>query len=226
MLEYIEKNTVANKTPEYFVIWLHGLGADCYDFVPVVSELKLNYAVKFIFPNAPMLPITLNNGYVMRAWYDLHNLGRENHFVDSLGIEKSVQEINQIIEMIIKSGVDSTKIFLAGFSQGGVISYNTLIKSPHKLGGLLALSCYFPHVETLAVTSTLNKSTPILAIHGLQDHVVPHDAHLSAYNVLKDNGFNIKWRDYMMEHNVCPEEINDIKEWLEECFASSNSKQS
>lgn len=220
MLECLEKINLPDKYPEYVVIWLHGLGADCHDFAPLVSELKLSRSVKFIFPNAPMMPITLNNGYVMRAWYDIKSLDRIDHMVDNEGIERTLELINELIESIIKSGFKSTQIILAGFSQGGVISYTAGIKSRHKLGGVLALSCYLPNADKLVTINSLNKDTPILACHGLQDHVVPHFVGIMAYNSLKAAGYNITWREYPMEHSLCAKEVVDIHNWFENIFAT------
>lgn len=219
MLEYLEKVNHPGTSADYVVILLHGLGADCNDFVPFVSELKLSKTVKFIFPNAPMMPVTLNNGFVMRAWYDIKDLNRgTDHFIDNHGIDNSVSAINKIIEHVIDSGVAADKIILAGFSQGGVISYTAGISSRHKLGGILAMSCYLPNADKLASHHLVNKDTLILAIHGKNDHVVPYDAGLDAYNILKSAGFNISWLEYAMEHNVCAEEINAIHSWLENIF--------
>lgn len=219
MLECLEKINHPGTSADYVVILLHGLGADCNDFVPLVAELKLSKTVKFIFPNAPMMPVTLNNGYIMRAWYDIKDLNRgTDHFIDNHGIDNSVHEINKIIDHVINSGVASNKIILAGFSQGGVISYTAGIRNQHQLGGILALSCYLPNADNLARHYQENKNTPILAIHGTNDHVVPYDAGFEAYNTLKLAGFNIFWRDYPMEHSVCANEINDIHAWLENIF--------
>lgn len=220
MLEFLEKINHSGTSAEYVIIWLHGLGADCNDFVPLVSELKLSKNVKFIFPNAPMMPVTLNNGYIMRAWYDIKDLNRgTDHFIDNHGIDNSVHAINQIIDHVVNSGIAADKIILAGFSQGGVVSYTAGIRSQHKLGGILAMSCYLPNADKLASYHLVNKNTPILAIHGKNDHVVPYDAGFDAYNTLKMAGFNISWCEYQMEHSVCVNEINDIHFWLEEIFS-------
>lgn len=225
MLEILEKYNKPDTPTEYYVIWLHGLGADCHDFAPLVPELKLTKAVKFIFPNAPMIPISLNNGYVMRGWYDIKSLDRINHVIDNDGIDKSVTVINRLIENLVNSGIDSKKIFLAGFSQGGVISYTTALRTSYKLAGVLALSCYLPNANKLSQLDTINKATPILAIHGKNDHVVPYDVGLAAYTELKTAGFNITWREYMMEHSVCADEINDIHKWFLQIFAAVNPLQ-
>lgn len=218
MLESLEKVNYPGSVVEYVVIWLHGLGADCHDFAPLVSELKLTKTVKFIFPNAPMLPITLNNGYVMRAWYDIKSLDRIDNLIDNQGIDNSVSAINSLIEHAIKSGISAERIILAGFSQGGVISYTAGIRSHHKLGGILALSCYLPNADKLVSSASINKDTPIFAIHGKNDHVVAYDIGYTAYSKLKSGGFNISWQEYDMEHNVCYEEINDIRAWFENIF--------
>lgn len=221
MLEYIEKFNLPDKYPEYVVIWLHGLGADCHDFIPLVSELRLTKSVKFIFPNAPMIPITLNNGYVMRGWYDINSLDRIDHEIDNAGIEHTLVAMNELIESIIKSGFKSSQIILAGFSQGGVISYTTGIRSHHKLAGILALSCYLPNIDKLVALDSVNKTTPIFACHGLHDHVVPCSVGVMAYNSLKAAGYNIEWQEYAMEHSVCSEEIIDLTNWFENIFTQS-----
>ena len=221
MLEHIEKFNLPGTSPQYVVIWLHGLGADCNDFVPLVPELKLTRSVKFIFPNAAMLPITLNNGYMMRAWYDIKSLDRIDHLVDNEGIENTLESINELIDSVIKSGFKSTQIILAGFSQGGVVSYIAGIKSHYQLGGILALSCYLPMADKLMVLNSVNKQTPILACHGTEDHVVPHVIGMVAYENLKKAGYNINWHDYPMQHSVCTEEVTDIRNWLETIFATT-----
>ena len=212
-LEYIEKLNHPNTPPELVVIWLHGLGADCNDFVPLVPELNLTQSVKFIFPNAPMIPITINNGYVMRGWYDIRDLSRLGSAVDGQGIYMSVEAINYIIEQQLTLGFKSEQIVLAGFSQGGVISLTTGIMCKHKLGGIIALSAYLPDVETLA-KNQLNLTTPIFAAHGVQDPVVPYFAGKHAYTGLHTAGFNITWREYPMQHSVCAEEIQDLSAWF------------
>ncbi|HMT03779.1 MAG TPA: carboxylesterase [Burkholderiales bacterium] len=210
-LEYIERANKADIAPEFVIIWLHGLGADCEDFLPVVSQLKLNFSVKFIFPNAKLRPIAFNNGYLVRAWYNIYNLDIYNHKIDEDGIKESVSQIYKIIEKQIKGGVSPNKIILAGFSQGGVISYYAGLSNEYKLGGILALSCYLPEFELL---NNLNKSISIFACHGINDAVIPYKAGFIAYEYLHKKGCNITWHEYLMEHTLCDLQITDIANWL------------
>lgn len=213
-LEYIEKFNQPNMPVDAVVIWLHGLGADNNDFVPIVQELPLKHSIKFIFPNAPMRPITINGGYIMRGWYDIKELSNLAHSTDIDGINQSVMQIESMIQNQVDAGISADRIILAGFSQGGVISYITGINSKYKLGGILAMSCYLPLIPT-KIENSLNKITPFFAIHGTQDTVVPYQGGLHAYDELKKQGFNIKWAEYPMPHSVCLEEIADIGTWLD-----------
>ena len=219
-LEYIERLSNPSVKPEAVVIWLHGLGASCDDFVPIVPELQLSHSIKFVFPNAPMRPITINNGYVMRAWYDIRDLGGSvAHFIDEAGINQSVKQVEELIAQQIKLGFDENQIIIAGFSQGGVISYITGINTKYKLGGVLALSCYLPK-SVAKLDDSVNKATPIFACHGKHDVVVPYAAGLHAYNELNQQGYNIKWAEYPMEHSVCAEELQDISKWINSCLTN------
>ena len=217
-LEYIEKYTKSVATnPDLVVIWLHGLGANYDDFVPFVDMLKLDRNVKFIFPNAPMRPITINNGYVMRGWYDILEFNnRIDETTDFAGINDSVLKINQLIDQQISQGIDSKRIMIAGFSQGGVISYTVALSSKLELGGVIALSCYLPGIDNLLKNnSSNNKKIPIFIAHGLHDAIVPYAIGIAAYQVLESSGFNtIKWHDYPMEHSVCDQEVCDLSIWL------------
>ncbi|MCC2624814.1 MAG: Carboxylesterase 2 [Burkholderiales bacterium] len=221
-LECIEKLSHPGIPVEAVVIWLHGLGADNNDFVPIVGELPLKHSIKFIFPNAPMRPITINGGYVMRGWYDIKVLNNLAHLTDMDGINQSVAQVEAIIQDQIDLGISSEKIILAGFSQGGVISYITGINSKHKLGGILAMSCYLPLMPT-KILDSINKTTSFFAIHGTEDQVVPYVGGLQAYEELKKHGFNIKWAEYPMPHSVCLEEIADIAAWLDNNVKYGNS---
>ncbi|MCE2705716.1 MAG: carboxylesterase [Proteobacteria bacterium] len=216
-LEYIEKVNIIGQQPEYMIIWLHGLGADYNDFVPIIKELNLNICVKFVFPNAPERPITINNGYIMRAWYDIRDLTKLGDTVDRYGINDSVSQIEDLIALFMNEGWKSEKIILAGFSQGGVISYITALTTKYKLGGVLALSCYLPGIDELVNKDlVVNKRTAILACHGKHDMVVPYDAGLSVYNRLRGHGYNISWMHYPIAHGVCSEELADISLWLKD----------
>jgi phospholipase/carboxylesterase len=206
----------AEKT-EYTIIWLHGLGADGNDFVPLVPELRLpeSLAIKLIFPHAPVRPITLNNGYEMRAWYDMLSLDRQNNTSEA-DLLASVDWINQFIDKEIEGGTPSTKILLAGFSQGGVIALQTGIRYPQKLAGIMALSTYMPFDENLlAETKSLQKSLSIFAAHGQHDPVIPLAAWQDYVPKLEAKGFNVESHSYAMEHSLCADEIRDISIWLQ-----------
>ncbi len=221
-LEYIEKISHPGILATSVVIWLHGLGADCNDFVPLVPELNLSKCVKFVFPNAPMRPITINNGYVMRGWYDIYELTAKSlgENVDIVGINQSVSLINKIIEEQLSQGFKSEQIIIVGFSQGGVISYITGLSSKYKLGGIVALSTYLPNIDS-CITSGY-KDIPIFASHGLQDNVVPYIAGNLAHQKLSTAGFKITWHEYQMAHSVCAEEIADLSKWFNDILAISS----
>lgn len=213
-LEFIEKYNVPGQKPVAVIIWLHGLGADYNDFVPLVPELRLTKSVKFVFPNSPMRPITVNNGYVMRGWYDIIDLStRIDSTIDFAGINQSVISIDKVIQDQLDQGFTAEQIIIAGFSQGGVMSYTTGLKSKHKLGGIIALSCYLPGVDDI-IKECSNKSIKIFAAHGLQDPVVPCQAGEKAYKSLNAAQFNIQWHEYLMQHSVCNEEVADLSKWL------------
>ncbi|MBX9597411.1 MAG: dienelactone hydrolase family protein [Burkholderiales bacterium] len=209
-----------NEKPIGAVIWLHGLGADYNDFVPVVNELQLPIGLKFVFPNAPVIPVTINNGYKMRAWYDILDFSDLHREVDSDGIIGSVRQINELIEELIAEGFTSEQIIIAGFSQGGVISYYSALTSNYKLGGLMVLSSYLPDISLLDAAQIQHKSSlPILVCHGANDPVVNIKmAHIATKHLQQ---FNLKyeWHEYPMEHSICYEEIVAIQQWLLQIFA-------
>lgn len=219
----LETKIVHNKSSDSVdgaVIWLHGLGADYNDFVPIVPELKLNHSVKFVFPNAPVIPITINNGYQMRAWYDILDFSDLHREVDSNGIVQSIKQIDKLIEDLILEGIPSEKIILAGFSQGGVISYYAALNSEHKLGGLLVLSSYLPEISILDVDKIQHKkSLPILVCHGTQDPVVQIAYAKGAIQCLQSFNLKYEWKDYPMAHSVCYEEIVDVAAWMSHILA-------
>ena len=206
----------AEKT-DYTIIWLHGLGADGNDFVPLVPELKLpkSLAIKFIFPHAPVRPITLNNGYEMRAWFDMFSLDRSNN-TDENDLLTTVGWINLFIDQEIESGTASTKILLAGFSQGGVIAFHAGLRYPKKLAGVMALSTYIPFDENLMQqASPEQKGLSIFAAHGMQDPVIPVASWQDYVPKLEQQDFNVEAHSYAMEHSLCAEEIKDISDWLQ-----------
>jgi phospholipase/carboxylesterase len=199
------------------VIWLHGLGADGYDFVPIVDELRLpqTLAARFIFPHARARPVTINNGFVMRAWYDIKGISREA-FEDEAGIRESENVVRELIANEVSRGVPENRIVIAGFSQGGAIALQSALRHPQTLAGVMALSTYLPLRASLAKEgSAANRSTPILMCHGTQDGVVPLHLGEVSRDVLKDQGYNVDWRTYPMQHSVCIEEVNDMSAWLQ-----------
>jgi phospholipase/carboxylesterase len=208
--------------PQHSIIWLHGLGADGEDFVPVAEEMELPVAVRYIFPHAPMRPVTINNGYVMRAWYDIligaasadisSSIGRNE---DVEGTRESQAEIEKIIAQERQRGVPAKNIYLAGFSQGGAVVLYTGLRHKEKLGGILALSTYLPLIQTLsAEASAAAKSVPIFMAHGQVDPVVPYSFGRASADLLLEQGYALEWHSYAMPHSVCPEEIRDIERWL------------
>lgn len=200
----------------YSVIWLHGLGADGHDFEGIVPELKLkeNASIHFIFPEAPILPVTLNGGMKMRAWYDIFTLGPGGK-VDFAGIYRSAEAINQLIQQECGNGIPSENIMLAGFSQGGVIALHAGLRYPHKLAGIVALSTYLPTAGQLKTErSAANHDIPLFMAHGILDSVVAIESGKSAFDALKAMNYNVEWRDYLMEHSVCGEEIEHIAAFI------------
>ncbi|MDR3413636.1 MAG: dienelactone hydrolase family protein [Formivibrio sp.] len=219
LLDSIELATGEN--PVASVIWLHGLGADGNDFVPVVPELGLpaNLPVRFIFPNAPAIPITCNNGYVMPGWYDITHFDQISRDVDALGVVRSVQAIHQLIINENQRGIPTNRIVLAGFSQGGAIAYTAGLTYPEKLAGIIALSTYIPAPELLVADSMqINHATPIFAAHGGMDPVVPIALGKAAYERLSAAGYPISWQTYPMQHSVCMPEIVEIGQFITNCL--------
>ncbi|MBT8141647.1 MAG: alpha/beta hydrolase fold domain-containing protein [Gammaproteobacteria bacterium] len=215
-LELIIVETGEN--PSAAVIWLHGLGADGNDFVPIVPELDLpeDLNVRFIFPHAPMISVTLNNGYVMRAWYDIFSIDRSAP-QDQAGIRANAEKIVHLIETQLAQGIAYERIFLAGFSQGGALALHTALRYPHKLAGIIALSTYLPlHDDYLQEKHDANQFTPVMMVHGTYDPVVPYEFGKHSYEFLKQQGQAIDWTDYPMQHQVCMEEILAIGEYIKE----------
>lgn len=215
ILATIEVQT--HDTCVWSAIWMHGLGADGSDFVPVVPELGLDPSVgiRFVFPNAPAIPVTCNGGYVMPAWYDIISLDQSSRAVDTAGIIKSRQQIRDLIDREKERGIPSEHIFLAGFSQGGAVAYTTGLTHPEPLAGIIALSTYLP-VPKLVIEDLAgaNRKTPIFAAHGTEDDVVSPELGLNARDFLGENGYACEWHEYRMPHSLCLEEIQDIGAWL------------
>jgi len=198
------------------VIWLHGLGANGHDFEPIVPELGLpaDARVRFVFPHAPEMPVTINNGYVMPAWYDIYamNLGEQQ---DEQGIRASQQKIVELIEAEIAGGIAPGRIVLAGFSQGGAIVLQTGLRYPKKLAGIMVLSSYVPLKESLAAEKhPANHEVPVYYGHGRQDDIISIDHARESHALLLDEGYTVEWNEYDMPHAVIPEQIDDIGDWL------------
>jgi phospholipase/carboxylesterase len=214
-LETIQIETAPN--PSASVIWLHGLGADGSDFVPIVRELDLTECppIRFVFPHASAIPVTINGGYVMRAWYDIlgNDLSRRE---DEKGLRASQQSIERLIEQEKARGISPDKIVLAGFSQGCAMTIQTGLRYPEKLAGLLCLSGYAPiHTTIEAERHGANQDTPIFMAHGRGDQVIPIDRAERSRDLLRSLGYSVEWHEYMMQHSVCPEEVDDISAWLQ-----------
>jgi phospholipase/carboxylesterase len=201
--------------PSHSVIWLHGLGADGNDFVPIVQELSLPpLGIRFVFPHAPMRPVTVNGGFVMRAWYDItgQDIAKKE---DEAGLRQSQKSIEELIAKEESRGVPSGRIVLAGFSQGGVISLQTGLRQPKRLAGVMSLSAYLPLAATIAKErNAANNGVPIFLGHGTSDNVVPLALGTASRDQLIKLGYDIDWHQYPMPHSVCPEELADISAWL------------
>jgi phospholipase/carboxylesterase len=211
--------------PDAAVIWLHGLGADGFDFVPIVAELLLpaSLRVRFVFPHARTRPITINNGFVMRAWYDITSLGGARSTEDEAGIRESEGVVRDYIEQQLAAGVAADRIIIAGFSQGGAIALQTALRYAQRLGGVMALSSYLPLRQTLAKeANAANRDVPILMCHGSYDPMVPLALGEASREALQGLGYRVEWRAYPMQHQVCMEEIADISAWLQARLARNN----
>lgn len=201
------------------VIWLHGLGADGHDFAPIVPELNMPNT-RFIFPHAPHQPITMNNGYEMRAWYDLYGLTLQTK-QDEAGMRAMQKEIESLIEAEIAQGIPANKIVLAGFSQGGAMAFFTGLRYTKKLAGILALSTYVSLKEKLANEAIpANKDIPIFMAHGTFDSIITLDTCQVSKKLLEDLGYQVEWHEYPMPHSVCAEEIEDIAHFLKQVFCA------
>jgi phospholipase/carboxylesterase len=221
-LESIELET--NPNPTAAVIWMHGLGADGNDFVPIVNEIDLSGApgIRFIFPHAPTRPVTINNGHVMRAWYDIAfgDLEGKTRKADEKGVRESQAQIGQLIARENSRGIAASKIVLAGFSQGGAIALHTGLRYPETLAGVMALSTYLPLAESFAQEATpANAKTPVFMAHGTHDPVVPYAMGNSSREQLQQAGYALEWHEYPMQHSVCLEEVADIGRWLTSVLA-------
>lgn len=214
LLPAIEKET--GPDPDAAVTWLHGLGADGNDFAPIIPELHLPpaMAIRFIFPHAPSMPVTVNGGFVMPAWYDISEMDIDRK-IDTPGLLRSAAEIDKFVRREIDRGISSKRIVIAGFSQGGAVAYHLALSHSEALGGLLAMSTYFATADTIEYSLT-NKDIPIKIMHGEYDPVVPEVLGRKATTQLVKKGYTVSYQDYAMEHGVCPEQIADISAWLQE----------
>jgi phospholipase/carboxylesterase len=215
MSEYfpcVELNPGAKATAS--VIWLHGLGANGHDFVPLVPELKLpeEKAVRFVFPHAPKIPVTINNGYVMPAWFDVMQLGNERSF-NAAQLAAAAAGVHRLVDREIERGVEARNIVLAGFSQGGAVCFQAALSYDKPLAGFMALSTWFPTADTVEVHPA-NAQLPILLCHGTQDNVLPLQMAQNAKRHLEGLGLHPDFRTYSMAHTVCPEQVRDLSEFL------------
>ncbi|WP_028584839.1 alpha/beta hydrolase [Desulfogranum mediterraneum] len=218
LLPAIELETHPN--PDAAVIWLHGLGADGNDFAPIIPELQLppELKIRFIFPHAPQIPVTVNGGYVMPAWFDILQMDIDRQ-VDTVQLLASADKVQGLIEREEERGIASERIILAGFSQGGAVAYQLALSYPHALGGLLAMSTYFATSATIQ-RDQANQEIPIEIQHGSQDPVVPEALGLKAGEELTRLGYRVNYRSYPMEHSVCPQQVGHIAAWLRERLGS------
>lgn len=216
-LDYIkiEPQQTANAS----VIWLHGLGASGHDFEPIAPMLELpdNAHVRFIFPHAPQIPVTVNGGYVMPAWYDILEMSVERN-VDTKQLISSSEAIRKLIDQEVDKGIPSNRIVLAGFSQGGAVAYHCALSYKQPLAGILALSTYFPTSEIIS-RSQENQQINIRICHGTRDDIVPESLGLTAQRTLDQMGYKTRYSNYMMGHEVNFEELKDISIWFQEVFA-------
>lgn len=196
------------------VIWLHGLGASGEDFLSLIPELNLpdELGIRFIFPHAPIRPVTLNRGMKMRAWYDVTSLVRIEH--DEIGIAQSTQQVQELIQQQIKLGISLERIFLVGFSQGGAIALHAGLNYPKPLGGILGLSTYLPAPDKIILNPHLQTKVPITLFHGCYDEIIPIGLAKLGCEFLNQRGCSVEWREYTMGHEICLSEITDIRAWL------------
>lgn len=202
--------------PRFSILWMHGLGADGHDFEPLVPELlERGFPdLRFVFPHAPVRPVTLNNGYRMRAWYDIIGIDRRAA-EDAAGIQASTECIRELIAREQQAGRPASRIVLAGFSQGGAMALHVATRHPDTLAGVIALSCYLPLTREFAAERTAaSLSTPMFMAHGTQDPVVPHGLGEESRRILEGTGYRVEWHGYPMPHSVCEPEIADIRDFL------------
>lgn len=220
MLETVETST--GPRPVFSVIWLHGLGADGHDFAPIVPELVRRDwpALRFVFPHAPVMPITINNGHAMRAWYDIVSLDSSKDREDAAGVRRSIAEVEALIGRERDRGIPAHRVILAGFSQGGAITLAVGLRREQPLLGLAVLSAYLPlAAETPVEATPQGLATPLFMAHGTQDPVVPIVAGQRSADTLRALGMDVSLRRYPMPHSVCADEVRDLGDWMTRRFA-------
>lgn len=218
VLPYVEVNPEGQH--DAVVIWLHGLGDSGNGFAPIVPQLGLpdSLKVRFVFPHAPVRPVTINGGMAMRAWYDIKSLSFEGR-ADVEGVLESAQQVRELMQQEMARGIPAERIVLAGFSQGGVIAYQLGLRFEQKLAGILTLSTYMSQGDKLpSERHDANANTPIFVSHGSQDEMVPMALGNAAYRQLAELGYPVEWKDYVMQHNVCNQQLADISQWLQRCL--------
>ena len=202
------------------VIWLHGLGADGHDFEPIVPELDLPFMLRFVFPHAPVRPVTINGGMAMRAWYDIVSLDADGR-ADAEGVRASTAILEALIAREMERGIDASRSVIAGFSMGGAVAINTALHTREKLAGLMALSTYLPLPGEIDA-STGSRDLPVFMAHGSFDPMLPMQWGKLSAERLREAGFGIEWHEYPMAHAVCIEEIRDIRAWLMKVYAAAD----
>jgi len=215
-LESMEIETAPG--PQACIIWMHGLGADGSDFAPLAGEIELPVPVRYIFPHAPMMPVSINGGYVMRAWYDISDAAIRRE--DEQGVRVSQQSVEALLAREKARGVAAQRIVLAGFSQGGAIALQTGLRYGERLAGVMALSTYVPLADTLALEAhPANREVPIFMAHGSADPMIPCARARASRDLLLQQAYAVEWHEYPMQHSVCPQEIADIGAWLRRVLA-------
>jgi phospholipase/carboxylesterase len=216
LLETLEIETAPD--PQASIIWMHGLGADGNDFAPLADEITLPFGVRYVFPHAPMMPVTINGGYVMRAWYDINDAAIRRE--DEDGVRASQRSVEALIAREKSRGSAAGRIVLAGFSQGGAIALHTGLRHGERLAGVMALSTYVPLADRLAAEANpANRGVPIFMAHGTGDPMIPIARALASRDLLLQQGYAPEWNEYRMPHSVCPQEIADIAGWLRRVLA-------
>lgn len=215
-LETMEIETAPS--PAASIIWMHGLGADGSDFAPLADEIELPVAVRYIFPHAPMMPVSINGGYVMRAWYDISDAALRRE--DETGVRASQTSVEVLLAREKSRGMAANRIVLAGFSQGGAIALHTGLRQGERLAGIMALSTYVPLADQLTVeANSANRELPIFMAHGTADPMIPFARAQDSRDLLLRQGYLVEWHEYRMQHSVCPEEIAAIGAWLRRVLA-------